>query len=69
VIALFGPNGIQTNEVVLLVGLLLVGVGFWWLPEWGVRSGAVFVPGAAFVWIAMPTRAAFVQSALKRKAE
>lgn len=48
---------IGRDEIYLASGLLLVAAGCW--DTW--RPGAFFVPGLALVWIAMPTRGAFVE--------
>lgn len=44
------------DEVVLLLGLGLIAVGFWgfWPP------GAFLCPGALLVWVALPSRKRFV---------
>lgn len=64
---LFGPSGIGFDEVLLFTGLALIAVGFWWLPVLQLRAGALFAPGMAFVWIALPPRAPFVRRPLDRR--
>lgn len=46
---------ISRDEIVLAVGLILVTVALW--PDFGIRS--LIVPGAVFLWHALPTRAPF----------
>lgn len=52
----FGPNGLEREELLLAVGLALIARGLWmaWQP------GAFIVPGIVLVYIALPSRAAFV---------
>ena len=47
---------VGAEELLLLVGLVLVSFGLWsvWKP------GAFLVPGAVLVWIALPSRSPFV---------
>lgn len=47
---------IGLDELLLVVGLALLAYGFWltWSP------GAFLVPGAVLVWIALPSRRAFI---------
>ena len=58
---LFGPKGFQGWEILIVVGLALVAAGFWYVPELGIRSGALFAPGAIVLWISLPTRAAILE--------
>lgn len=57
--AVFGPNGLGRDEIVILVALGLLAKGFWlaWPP------GAYLIPGAILLWLAIPTRARFVTPA------
>lgn len=54
--AIFGPNGLQRDELFLLVGVLLLARGLWlaWAPA------GYIAPGAIVLWIALPTRARFI---------
>lgn len=47
------------DELLLACGLLLVVSGLW--QTW--RPGAFLVPGCVLLWIAMPSRAAFLERA------
>lgn len=49
---LLGPD-----ELALVGGLVLIGVGLWNL--W--RPGVFIVPGAVLVWIALPERKPFIE--------
>ena len=49
-------TAIGVDELLLLAGLLLVTAGLW--AQWGRL--ALVVPGAVFVWIALPCRTVFV---------
>jgi hypothetical protein len=61
VTATFGPNGIGLTEALIAIGLTLVSGGFWWLPELGVRAGALLAPGVVMLWISVPMRAPFME--------
>jgi len=54
--ALFGPNGLERDELLIVVGLALLARGFWlaWPPA------AYIVPGALILWMALPSRSAFI---------
>lgn len=56
VAALFGPSGIQRDELLMLIGLALVATGAWQV--W--RPGAFLAPGLVLLWLALPARAPFV---------
>lgn len=45
------------DEVYLYGGLILIAIGLW--NVW--RPGSFIAPGAAFVWISMPKRTAFIE--------
>lgn len=47
---------IGPDEILLGGALLLIAAGFWMV--W--RPGAFLVPGFALLWIALPSRAAFI---------
>jgi hypothetical protein len=54
--AVFGPNGVGFDELLLVIGLLLIARGLWlaWEPA------AYLVPGLVILWIALPSRSVFV---------
>lgn len=56
VAALFGPKGLEREELLLIAALALIARGFWL--SW--RPGAYLVPGLVILWIALPSRASFV---------
>ena len=49
-------NVLGTDELLLLTALLLVAGGFWQV--W--RPGAFIVPGLVLLYIALPSRSAFI---------
>lgn len=54
---------IGREEIYLLAALLLIAAGFWQL--W--RPGSFLLPGAVLLWIALPTRARFVERPIEPK--
>jgi hypothetical protein len=49
--------GRLADEIQVLVGLALIAAGCWM--AW--RPGAFLIPGAVLVWMAMPSRSAFIE--------
>jgi hypothetical protein len=47
---------VDRADVVVLLGLLLIGLGFWDVS----RPVALGVPGAVLVWFGLPTRPRFI---------
>lgn len=54
--ALFGPSGLERDELLVIAALLLVARGFWL--AW--RPGAYLFPGLIILWIALPAREVFI---------
>lgn len=54
--ALFGPNGLERDELLLIAALALIARGLWltWQP------GAYLAPGVIVLWIVLPSRRALV---------
>lgn len=50
-------KAVDVDDLVLLVGLLLVVAALW--PAYGAR--ALMIPGLVLIWIALPTRRALVE--------
>lgn len=46
------------DEVLLVTGLALLVLGLWPIVGWA----SLIVPGGAFTWLALPSRAPFVKS-------
>ena len=54
--AMFGPNGFERDEILIVLALALIARGLWlvWQP------GSYLVPGIVILWIALPTRSTLV---------
>lgn len=62
VAAVFGPNGLERDELLVIAGLLLVVRGLWL--AW--RPGAFLFPGLVILWIALPPRDPFIARPTER---